>query len=391
MNITIICDILGIPNNGTTVATLNLIHFLIERGHNVKVVSNDFEKTNIPEENRVFLPTLSLGDWANNVIERNGISLAKPDSKILHDAIESADVVHIQLPFLIGQKAVRIAKHLNKTITASFHCQAENISSHFFNLSKNERLSKDIYKFFYFSLYKYCDCVHYPTKFIRDVFQKAVHKKTNDCIISNGVNQIFKDNNLNRENDKFTIVCSGRFSKEKAQHLLIKAVARSKHRDQIRICFAGSGPLLEKCRRLAERKKVDADFNLYARPALVELLNRANLYVHTAFIEIEAISCLEAICCGLVPVINKAHRSATKEFALDNANLFKENRYWDLRKKIDYFFENPQALAEYKQRYEKMTRQFDQQECMKMMEIMLCDAIDIHNKKNEEKAKKRQK
>ena len=381
MKITIICDILGVPNNGTTIATLNLIHYLIGTGkHEVKVVSNDFEKTNIPEENQCLLPTLSLGSWADEIIEKNGISLAKKDTKVLHDAIASADVVHIQLPFQIGQKAVRIAKHLDKPITASFHCQAENVSAHFGNLQKNEFLSKGIYDVFYHNLYKFVDCVHYPTAFIRDVFEKAVHRKTNACVISNGVNSIFKDHHLSRENEKFTIVCIGRFSKEKAQHILINAVARSKHRDQIKICFAGSGPLVEKCRKLAQRKHVDADFNLYARSALVELLNKANLYVHTAFIEIEAISCLEAICCGLIPVINNAHRSATKEFALDSANLFIENSSRDLTRKIDFFFEHPDILAEYKDRYEKMRHQFDQQECMKMMEIMLCDAVDIHSK-----------
>ena len=383
MKITIICDILGIPNNGTTVATLNLIRYLIGTGkHEVKVVSNDFEGTDIPEENQCLLPTLSLGDWADKVIERNGVSLAKSDTTILTNAISFADVVHIQLPFAIGQKAVRIAKQMNKPITASFHCQAENVSSHFGNLSNNEFLSKEIYEVFWRNLYRFVDCVHYPTAFIRDTFESAVKHKTNACVISNGVNGIFKDQHLSRQNEKFTIVCSGRFSKEKAQHLLINAVARSKHRDEIRICFAGSGPLLEKRRQLAMKKHVDASFNLYARPALVELLNTANLYVHTAFIEIEAISCLEAICCGLVPVINNAHRSATKEFALDDANLFKENNVKDLTKKIDFFFENPDALAEYKQRYEKMTHQFDQQECMKMMEIMLCDAVDIAKNKD---------
>ena len=41
MNVTIVCDVLGEPNNGTTIATLNLIRHLTEKGHNVNVVSTD--------------------------------------------------------------------------------------------------------------------------------------------------------------------------------------------------------------------------------------------------------------------------------------------------------------------------------------------------------------
>ena len=382
MKITIVCDVLGEPNNGTTVATLNLIRFLKEKcGHSVKVVSNDFEKSGIPEEERCLLPTLSLGPVANKIIANNGVSLAKADHDILFNAMKDADVVHIQLPLLIGQTAVHIAKELGKPVTASFHCQAENVSAHV-HLQNNELVSKAIYKEFYYGLYQYCDCIHYPTKFIRDVFEKAVKHKTNAAIISNGVNPIYTNKHLSRKNEKFVIVCSGRFSKEKAQQLLIKAVGKSIHRDEIKICFAGEGPLLHSYQKLALHLGVDADFTFYSRTALVELLNRANLYVHTAFIEIEAISCIEAICCGLVPVINNAKRSATKAFALDQRNLFRENSVKDLTKKIDYWIEHPDELEKTVEEYKKMAHQFDQEECMRMMEIMLCDAVEMHEKRN---------
>ena len=142
--------------------------------------------------------------------------------------------------------------------------------------------------------------------------------------------------------------------------------------------FAGKGPLLSKYHRLAERLKVDADFSFYSKPALVEMLNRANLYVHTAFIEIEAISCIEAICCGLVPVINNAHRSATKAFALSEKNLFRENKVSALTERIDWWIEHPEELEKCRTEYKKMATQFSQDECMRFMEIMLCDAVDEH-------------
>mgnify|MGYP003308105536 CR=1 FL=1 len=377
MNVTIACDVLGEANNGTTIATLNFIRYLIKKGHNVKVISNDFGNCDIPEENQCLLPTLDLGSLANKIIAKNGVSLAKIDNKVLFEAIESADVVHIQFPLMIGRAAVKIAKHLDKPITASFHCQAENVSTHV-GMQNNLIVSKAIYKDFYLRIYKDCDCVHYPTVFIKKTFEKACHHKTNAFVISNGVNTIYANHHLEKKNEKFTIASTGRLSHEKAQDVLIKAVSMSKYKDKIALKFAGEGPLLEKYTELAQNLGVDANFSFYSRTALVDLLNSADLYVHSAFIEIEAISCIEAICCGLVPVISNAKRSATKAFALDEKSLFTENSPKDLAKKIDYWIEHPEEKAEYVKKYEVMSRQFEQEECMKQMEEMLIEAKRIH-------------
>lgn len=376
MKVAIICDVLGVPNNGTSIATLNLISYLKKAGHDIKVVSSDFEHSGVALENQVQLPSLDLGVFANRIIANNGVSLAKADNSILKDVIVWADVVHIQLPLIIGRVAVRIARQENKPITASFHCQAENVLSHV-HLEHNMWISKQVYKNFYSSLFQYCDCIHYPTDFIRFLFERSVGHKTCSYVISNGVNSLYVNRHLPRTNEKFTIVSTGRFCAEKAQHILIKAASISKYRDSIKLRFAGEGPLLEKYIYLANKLKVDADFNFYSRNSLVDVLNTANLYVHTAFIEIEAISCIEAICCGLVPVIARAKRSATKVFALDKNNLFKENDADDLAKRIDFWYENPAIREEYVKRYEVMAHQFEQEECMRRMESMLQDAIAL--------------
>ncbi|MFR0733363.1 MAG: hypothetical protein ACLSHU_03360 [Oscillospiraceae bacterium] len=43
-----------------------------------------------------------------------------------------------------------------------------------------------IYRFFYRRLYQYCACVHYPTQFICDLFERET-KPTHHYVISNGV------------------------------------------------------------------------------------------------------------------------------------------------------------------------------------------------------------
>lgn len=76
-------------------------------------------------------------------------------------------------------------------------------------------------------------------------------------------------------------------------------------------------------------------YGFYSRHDLIRIINLADLYVHPAEIEIEAIACLEAIACGKVPVISNSPRSATRYFALSQRNLFRCNDSDDLAERID--------------------------------------------------------
>ena len=78
------------------------------------------------------------------------------------------------------------------------------------------------------------------------------------------------------------------------------------------------------------------------------MINIADLYVHPSEIEIEAISCLEAIKCGKVPVIANSPSCATKAFALDDRSLFRVNDARNLSDKIDYWFDHPEELTKRK-------------------------------------------
>lgn len=383
MIVCIVCDVLGAKNNGTTMAATNLIDYLTGQGHEVRVVCCDKDKKG--KENYYVTPTLNLGKFCNKILEENGVSLAKTDDKILTEAIKGSDVVHILIPFGLARKAIKIANEYNLPITASFHCQAENITAHVFLMNVGF-VNKLIYKNFYKHVYQYCDYVHYPTEFIKNVFELAT-EKTDGVVISNGVNEnFFKGGEAKRISDKFTIVCTGRYSREKAQELLIKAIPLTKHKDDIKVVFAGTGPCENKLKKLAAKYDVDAECRFFSREDLMSMLRGADLYVHTAKIEIEAISCLEAIVSGLVPVINDSPRSATRAFALDENNLFKKDDIKDLAEKIDFWFENPDIKNEYKERYKSMVGAFDQKECMRNMEKMLYAAIEKKKKEVYEKS-----
>ena len=235
MTITIVCDILGEENNGTTIACMNLIRFLRAQGHTVRVVCADQDKAG--NECFYVVPELNLY-LLNPIVERNGVTLPRLDRSLLEDAIRDCDVVHTTFVLQLSHTAVKIAKAYNKPITSSFHCQAENVTAHF--LCKDlDAINRGVYRACYQMVYQYSDIIHYPTQFIRDTFE-AVVGPTNGRVISNGVNSMFTPGPAKRPaglEGKFLIVSTGRLSSEKNQEILIEAIGRSAHREQIHLNF----------------------------------------------------------------------------------------------------------------------------------------------------------
>ncbi len=372
MNILVVCDVLGEENNGTTIAAMNLIRYLKEQGENVRVLTADESK--MGQEGYFIVPVRSLGP-VNPILKKNNVQLAKPKTSIILRALEGVDVVHIMLPFALGIKTSKLAKARGIPITAGFHCQAENYSAHILNLMRFKPYNNHIYRRFYKKFYCRVNAIHYPTDFIRREFESITKIKTNSYVISNGVNDIYVKKEVKRSpelKDKFNILFIGRISKEKSHPILLKAVSLSKYKDQIQLIFAGQGPKENKIRKLEQKYELNPVLmQFYSRKKLVEIINSCDLYVHPSEIEIEAISCLEAIKCGLVPVISDSKKSATNAFALDEKNLFKWNSPQDLADKIDYWIEHPEEKKAYSEKYLNYADNFSQSECMRRMHNML--------------------
>lgn len=383
MKVTIVCDVLGKPNNGTSLAAWNLINYLKSRGHNVNIICPDKDKEGV--ENYFVLKTLSFGKFLDHyLVDKNQIILSKADNDTIAAACHDSDIVHCIVPFSASQCALRYCKAHNIPITSGFHFQAENLTSHLFLM--NAKLANSMtYKYVWRKFYKDLDGIHYPTFFIMNYVNKYNKNHVNGYVISNGVNnEYFYPNEVEKDpelKDKFVILMSGRFSKEKNQIELIRAVKKSKYESKIQLIFTGNGPkekyLIKKSLKLTNKPIL----KFYKHEELHDALWQADLYVHTSVVEIEAISVLEAFATGLVPVIANSPRSATKMFALDEKCLYKSKSPKDLADKIDYWIEHPEEKQNLKAKYIEYSKQFNFDLCMKKMESMLIDTIENHKNK----------
>lgn len=370
MNILVVCDVLGNETNGTTIAAMNLIRYL-QKNHNVKILCADESKKGL--ENYYVVPNLSLGNFLDKIVQKNNVTLAKPQNDIIEQALVGVEHVHIMLPFILGRRVLKLIENSSISITAGFHAQAENVSAHV-RLHGVGFVNKAIYKNFYCHFYKFVDGIHYPTQFIRDCFEQSIKVSTKGFVISNGVNSHIKKMDAEKPDamkDKIVILSTGRYSVEKAQEVLIKSVMHSKYKDKIQLVLAGQGPLENKFKKLGKKLPIEPIMKVFSREDMCSILNSSDLYVHPAKIELEGIACLEAICAGKLVIVSDSKKSATKNFAVDEKCVFKSGNYKDLASKIDYFIEHPLVKAEFEQKYLESSSQFDQEECMKKMEQMI--------------------
>lgn len=175
--------------------------------------------------------------------------------------------------------------------------------------------------------------------------------------------------------DRFQVLMVGRYAGEKRQDVLIKACTQCRHAREIQVILAGKGPLEKKYRRLAQSLPNPAVMEFYEPARLLEILHMADLYVHTSDAEIEAMSCMEAFACGLVPVIADSPRSATPQFALDERSLFPAGDSAALAERIDWWFEHPSEREEMGKRYAEHAKQYALSRSIEQTEEMFRQAI----------------
>ncbi len=349
MIITLVTDTFDLGNNGITVSAMRFATNLISRGHTVRVVAcgkpdgdAGGPAPNGPE--MFWVPELVV-PIATRLAHRQSTAFGKPDRETLIAAIKDADVVHIYQPWPLGRGAERIAREIGVPVVAGFHIQPENIT---YNLGLGwfPPAARLVYLLLRVLFYGRFADIHCPSTFIAAQLRHHGYRARLH-VISNGVSDSFRPGppRVRGADEPFRILMVGRFSPEKRQEVLIRAVRRSRHAANIELHFAGHGPREKRLRRMAAKLPRPARFGYYSQSELVSLIQSCDLYVHASDVEIEGVSCLEAFACGLVPVISDSRRSATGQFALEAANLFRSGSPSSLAERIDAWIDDPEALA----------------------------------------------
>lgn len=375
MKILMVIDQFYDANNGMTISARRFVQVLRQHGHDVRIASTGSPEL-LEDGETAYLMEKQTVPVFDRLITSQGMTFAKTDEARLEEGIAWADVVHFVVPFALTHHGIRIARRLHKPFTAAFHVQPENISSSI-HLGNARLVNSGIYHWFRSYVYQDCRHIHCPSELIAGELRR--HGYTGQLhVIFNGIDPDFVYRKQSKDASlagKFVVLMIGRLSIEKRQDVLIDAVARSKHRDEIQLVLAGKGPRRQALEHQADRLGLSVRFGFYPKPELLELIAMSDLYVHTSDAEIEAMSCMEAFACGRVPVIADSPKSATPQFALDRRSLFEAGNSSDLADHIDYWLEHPEERAKIETAYAELAKRYNLEACVRQAEAMFEQAI----------------
>ncbi|MBQ6724319.1 MAG: glycosyltransferase [Paludibacteraceae bacterium] len=384
MKILFVIDSFYTTNNGTSISAQRFAGELRKRGHEVKVLCWD-----TPEyiENN-----LTDGDFTTKkfhipvfqpLCDKHDFSFAYNNKNIVHSACDWADIVHVFVPFGIEMEAINYCHEIGKPVTAAFHIQPENMTSSV-SMGKVGWFNEMFYRSFRRNIYNRVRHVHVPSLFMgRMIAERGYTAKIH--VISNGIQDAFMEagekkaesrkSKVESQKQVFKIMMIGRLSQEKRQDVIINAVKYSKYADRIQLVFAGRGPEYDKYVELGKNLKHQPQFIYVGRDELIEELLTTDLYVHASDMESEAISCIEALATGLVPVIANSEVSATPQFALDGRSLFMPGNPKDLARAIDYWLDHPEERLHMEEQYRLAGRQYSLEASVTKFEEMLNEEI----------------
>ncbi|MDD2213185.1 MAG: glycosyltransferase [Oscillospiraceae bacterium] len=383
MHIVFVVDMYDVQKNGTTMTSRRMAEALARRGHEVRVIyaaSSDQDRIR-PQAGDLVRP-FCVGQLKVPVLyqfmKAQHVTMGRPDEAVIRQALQGADVVHLFLPFPLEKQALQVARQMHIPVTAAFHLQPENVSYNI-GLGRSKSFNRAIYSFFKQYLYQYVSRIHCPSEFIARQLQ-AHQYQARLYVISNGVPDLFRPAALPppdpQPGAEIPIIMVGRLSPEKNQAVLLKAVLKSRYAKRIRVTLAGQGPDEAKLRRLGQQLPLTPEIAYFTQPELLVKLQNSVLYVHTASAEIEAIACLEAVACGLVPIISNSEQSATPQFALDERSLFQPDSVDDLAHKLDYWLDHPQERQAMGKQYAASAEAYRLDKVTAKLEQMLTEAVE---------------
>jgi Glycosyltransferase len=380
MKVLFVCNNAYNQGNGLSVSVHNTLRKLREHGVDARLMAvrnpdPDGAQPDFPLEHYEF-------PIVEPLIYTNGFGFARNDRALFDKAVAWADIIHFEEAFPLEYLVCKAARRMGKACTGTFHLYPHNITANL-GLPKKNLINPLLLLNWKSMVFQYCSDIQCPTAVVRDYLQQHGFKARLH-VISNGIDipaEPVRVANVPADG-VVDILCIGRLANEKSQNTLMEAMRYSRHADRIRLVFAGNGPKSKSYRKTAERLyrdgilKIPASFGFYTHDELGELARKAYLYIHCAWVEVEGLSCLEALREGVVPVIAAGDLIGTSVFALGPESLYPVRDSRALAERIDWWIEHPAQRNEMAQRYADSARNYDIEKSIEALISMYRQALE---------------
>ena len=370
-----------VRGNGLSNSAQRTIRGLREAGFDVRVLSG--VEPGVPEIPEYPLKRFHVPVF-DSLVRKQGYSFSKTDRKMIREAISWADVIHLEEPFMLERHVASMVIKAGKVLTATYHLHPENLYSSI-HMGWSRILNNCTMMLWRHFVFNKCSIIQCPTQNAKDRLEEW-HFKPELRVISNGMipKGIGPDSPVcasDAKDGSYTIVTTGRYSVEKDQFTLIKAMKYSRYADRIRLVIAGRGPQERNLRREAAKLvrkgilKYEPDFGFHSLEELDAIYRKCDLYIHCAPVEVEGLSCMEAIELGLVPIIATGKLTATAQYALSERSRFPARNAKALAERIDWWIEHDEERRLEARKYLGMGQKYDISKSIEKLTDMFKDSV----------------
>lgn len=315
--------------DGGAIAQHRIVHELVNKGHDVRVIAPNFSFNNSVEEDNgstIYRPrAFLLPFYMNNKYHFAPFPLLYV--KRILDSFQP-DVINVCSPYPISICAMIWAKKKHIPLVGSIHILPENVLAPFFNSVFYPTMVRYIWSYLVY-FYNRVDWATVPTQ-TGAIMYKEKGMKTPVSPISNGVDTVmFKPNNKGEYlrkrfhlPKKPLVLYTGRINQEKNVDVLVNAIPLVVRKIDAHFLFCGSGGLKPEMVKLTQQLGVEThttfiDFLDWADYPNIYTL--ADVFVMPAESELQSIVTLEAIASGVPPIV--VNKGAVPELASEGNGL----------------------------------------------------------------------
>ena len=363
--------------NGLAASARRTIALLREHGHHVRILSalprdGDDCGVGMPE---YVLPPLRI-PLVDPLIASQGYAFALAKRREIERALAWADVVHLEEPFYLQAVVARYARRRGVPVVATYHIHPENLTASVC-LDRALPLNRAILELWKRAIFNRSDLVQCPSRSVYERVSKLCVRAPL-LLLPNGVplgEEMSGGGHEVGESSVVRILVVGRFSREKDQATILRALRHSAHARSIQLTFAGRGPtehsLRASARRLLRRGVITHPlrFAFMSADELAREASSCDLYVHAARIEVEGLSALEVLRHGVVPIIARGPLTATSQFALSEDSVFEAGHARALARAIDVWIDRGSVGRQCEaRRYRCVGERYDIRTCVARLE-----------------------
>lgn len=309
MKILITTDVFTPTVNGVVTSVLNLRSQLMERGHDVRILTLSEDNFSRKEENVYYIKSFGVKIYPNARATTNF------QNKYIEEIINWApDIIHSQCEFTSFIFAKKISKKLNIPIIHTYHTMYEYYT-HYFVPNKN--LGRKVVSILSRKLLNNVTTVIAPTQKVEQVL-KDYGIKNNIVTVSTGIKlEEFEQQPITSEIDELkeklgidrenkVLVTIGRLGKEKnIQELLENMKNLLIKNEKLVLLIVGDGPFRSGLEKKAKKMGIDKNviFTGMINPQDIHKYYKlGDIYVSASKSETQGLTYLEALASGLPAV-----------------------------------------------------------------------------------------